>query len=51
MGEYFVVYNKDNSIWCFEDEAYDLMSKGWNLYAVTDREETADAMTEEACYI
>lgn len=51
MKKYFVVYNSSVAYWCWEDEALDLVTKGWTLHAVTTDEAAADRLAEDACYI
>lgn len=51
MGKYYVIYSLSEVIWCWEDEAFQKMSEGWKLYAITDTEKEAEQFCEEACYL
>lgn len=51
MLKHYVMYNKSEVIWCYEEEAYEKLAMGWKIHAVTDDENTADTLTEEACYL
>lgn len=51
MDKYYVIYNSSEVIWCWEEEAYEKLSKGWKLYAIAETEEVADQFCEEACYL
>jgi hypothetical protein len=48
---YYVIYNSSDAIWCYQDEAFEKLTTGWTLHAITDNEEKADQLTEECCYI
>lgn len=51
MTRYYVMYNSTDSIWCYEDEAFEKLVIGWTLYAISYSEGEADLLAEEACYI
>ncbi|WP_168156642.1 hypothetical protein [Oceanobacillus sp. E9] len=51
MNKYYVMYNSNDAIWCWEKEAFEKMTMGWKLHAIAHSEEQANELTEEACYL
>ncbi len=51
MEKFYVMYNESEVIWCWEEEAFDLLTRGWLIHAIANDETTADKLAEEACYI
>jgi hypothetical protein len=51
LQKHFVIYNSTDVIWCYEDEAFEKITIGWTLHAVTTDEKTADKLCDEAALI
>jgi hypothetical protein len=49
--KHFVMYNSNDVIWCYEEEAFKKLTLGWTIHAVSYDEATADKLAEEACYL
>ncbi|MCY8386520.1 hypothetical protein MOC78_03380 [Bacillus inaquosorum] len=51
MEKYFVMYNSTDVIWCYEEEAFEKLTAGWTIHAISYDEKSADKLVEEACYL
>lgn len=47
----YILYSNSEVVKCEKDLAFDLITKGWILYAIADDDQMAAELMEETCFL